>query len=95
MSRLDQILDALNRHHQRATYGAVAGLVGAIPRAVLSGRKRDWRHSWVVNDETGKPTDYSELRLHPALEENPYVISSSEELERWLVTGSTNGAAAT
>jgi hypothetical protein len=95
MSRLDQILDALNRHHQRATYGAVAGLVGAIPRAVLSGRKRDWRHSWVVNEETGKPTDYSELRVHPSLEEKAHVISSSEELQHWLVSASANGAPAT
>jgi hypothetical protein len=28
---LDGILDALNHHHQRATYGAVAGLLGFRP----------------------------------------------------------------
>ena len=94
MSRLDQILDALNRHHQRATYGAVAGLVGTVPRAVLSGRKRDWRHSWVVNEETGKPTEYSDLRMHPSLAENDHVISSSEELEQWLLA-IPDGTAAT
>ncbi len=93
MSRLDQILDALNRHHQRATYGAVAGLVGAVPRAVMSGRKRDWRHSWVVNEETGKPTEYSDLRIHPSLTEKAHVISSAEELERWLRDGSEDSAA--
>jgi hypothetical protein len=93
MSRLDQILDALNRHHQRATYGAVAGLVGAVPRAVMSGRRRDWRHSWVVNEGTGKPTEYSDLRIHPSLTENAHVISSAEELQRWLLAVSDSGPA--
>jgi len=84
MSRLDQILDALHKHHQRATYGAVAALVGAIPRAVLSGRKRDWRHSWVVNEETGLPTGYSEMRMHSSLTERSHVIASGEELQQWI-----------
>ncbi|MEO8271904.1 MAG: hypothetical protein ABI557_19430, partial [Aureliella sp.] len=30
---MDQILDALNSAHQRATYGAVAAIVGVSPRA--------------------------------------------------------------
>ena len=93
MSRLDQILDALNQHHQRATYGAVAGLLGAVPRAVMSGRKRDWRHSWVVNEQTGKPTEYSELRMHPSLTQNVHIISSTEELERWLRSATERTAA--
>jgi len=50
-------LDALNLYHERATYGAVAGLLGVPPLSVMRGRPRDWRHSWVVNAETGWPTE--------------------------------------
>lgn len=82
---LDRILDLLNAHHQRATYGAVAAVIGApTPRSVLSGRKRDWRHSWVVNQETGLPTDYHELQRHPKLREREMVLETEDALRAWL-----------
>ena len=62
---MDQILDALDTAHQRATYGAVAAVVGVSPRALMAGRERNQRHSWVVNLRTGLPTDYAADLVHP------------------------------
>ncbi len=84
MHTLDSILDALNKHHQRATYGAVAGLLGKTARSLLQGRKRDWRHSWVVNLETGQPSEYSGPNIHPSLEEHALVLETEAELADWL-----------
>jgi len=84
MHTLDSVLDALNRHHQRATYGAVAGLLGKKPRSLLQGRKRDWRHSWVVNQDTGMPSEYSSPMIHPSIAEHAYILATEDELEEWL-----------
>jgi hypothetical protein len=81
---LDQILDLLQRYHQRATYGAVASLLGTAPRALMQGRPRDWRHSWVVNKETGLPGEYPSGKVHPALTERPEILESGADLEVWL-----------
>lgn len=88
MNRLDQILDLLNRHHQRATYGAVAGLVGRIPRSVLQGRPRDWRHSWVVLAATGRPSKYQGSEIHPDLAKRERILRTPGELETWLANPS-------
>ena len=82
--RMEQILDALSRGHQRATYGAVAAVVGASPRTLMSGRDRDPRHSWVVRRQTGLPTGYEDDQLHPQLLQSDHVIESREELLKWL-----------
>ena len=84
MISLDRVLDLLNEHHQRATYGAVAGLVGGHARSVLQGRKRNWRHSWVVNQNTGMPTDYPKGMIHPAIAERATILCTAEELGDWL-----------
>jgi hypothetical protein len=81
---LDGILDQLNQHQQRATYGAVAGLLGVVPRSVMSGRPRDWRHSWVVNAETGWPSEYPAPKVHPRLEARAEILSSVDQLQDWL-----------
>jgi hypothetical protein len=86
--QLDQILDALNAHRQRATYGAVAAVIGAAPRTLMSGRDRDPRHSWVVSRKTGQPTGYEGDQIHPELLAASHVIQSRDELERWLATAS-------
>jgi hypothetical protein len=84
MKPLDHVLDALNRYHQRATYGAVAEVVGATPQSLMTGRPRDRRHSWVVNRKTGKPTEYSPSQVHPNLTERQEVLSSGKQLQGWL-----------
>lgn len=86
--KLDQILDALNAHHQRATYGAVAAVIGAAPRTLMSGRDRDQRHSWVVSRKSGQPTGYEGEQIHPELLAVSHVIESRDELTKWLSTAS-------
>ena len=81
---LDSILDQLNEFHQRATYGAVAGVVNSSPRSLMSGRDRDQRASWIVRRETGFPTGYSEEQKHAALTERERIIGSPDELRAWL-----------
>ena len=81
---LKAILTLLAKHHQRATYGAVAELLGRTPRSLLSGSPRDFLHCWVVNRETGQPTAYLVGMIHPSLEERPEILESAEELHAWL-----------
>jgi len=81
---LDQILDALSRGRQRATYGAVAALLDQAPRALMKGRDRDQRHSWVVNMRNGQPTGYTPDQIDPDLCVNAEVLNTKEELSRWL-----------
>ena len=81
---LDAVVDLLDRHHQRATYGAVAAVVDRPPRYLMGGRPRDTRHSWIVNRETGLPTGYGSDDMHPHLLANPTVLATGRELEEWL-----------
>jgi len=81
---LDSILDQLNEFHQRATYGAVAGVVNSSPRSLMSGRDRDQRSSWIVSRENGQPSGYSEEQKNPALLERERILGSPEELRAWL-----------
>lgn len=86
---LDSILDLLNLHRQRATYGAVAKLVNRPPTFLMSGRTRDQRHSWVVNHRSGLPTGYEPEQIHPQLQENAQVLQTGDDLASFLarVTG--------
>jgi hypothetical protein len=84
---LEQIVEALSRHEQPATYGAVAGLVGRPPKSLMVGRPRDPKHSWIVERRTGRPTGYAPEELHPALPrslETKGLITAPEDLEDWL-----------
>jgi hypothetical protein len=81
---MDTILDALDTGHQRATYGAVAALLGKSPRTLMTGCDRDQRHSWVVSRKNGEPTGYAPEQVHPSLRERPEVFETKEELGRWL-----------
>jgi hypothetical protein len=81
---LESILDQLNEFHQRATYGAVAGVVNSSPRSLMTGRDRDQRSSWIVRRETGLPSGYSDEQKHAALTERERIIGSPEDLRTWL-----------
>lgn len=83
-AKLDEIIELLNRHSQRATYGAVGAVVDRPPSFLMGGRPRDHRHSWIVNQETELPTGYTESDMHPALRSNPRVIKTALQLEEWL-----------
>jgi hypothetical protein len=89
---LDDIVAKLNERKKRATYGAVAGILGVIPRAVMSGRPRNYENSWVVaktGPRRGRPTNYADMQIHPDClyqirADRDSVIRDSEALKRWL-----------
>jgi hypothetical protein len=84
MWTLDQILDRLSQYHQRATYGAVGGVLGVIPIAVMQERPRDARHSWVVSQETGIPTGYTPAERDPNLHARNEILIERTALLDWL-----------
>ena len=86
MSRhtLDEILDALQFSRQRATYGAVASVLGVSARSVLTGRPKDPRHSWVVSKATGLPSEYADSMMHPDLQSRGEVLDTGSALAAWL-----------
>ena len=78
---LEEILRYLNDQQVRATYGAVAEVLGAIPRSMGArlGPHRP-QASWIVNSVNGLPTDYSEADWHPALLSNADIITTGRTL---------------
>lgn len=84
MHSLDQIVDLLDTHGQRATYGAVARLVGTAPRSLLKARERGRRYSWIVNRTTGLPTGYGPDQIDPRLAASGPVIETDAQLRTWL-----------
>jgi alkylated DNA nucleotide flippase Atl1 len=78
---LPEILAFLNEKEIRATYGAVAGVLGLPPRslgAALGSRRPE--ASWIVNAESELPTDYDHTHIHPALFRRSEVIRTQYEL---------------
>ena len=78
---LPEIIQFLNHEQVRATYGAVAEVLGVIPRSM--GARLGLRHaeaSWIVSATTGLPTDYSQHEMHPALLHNGEIIRSGVEI---------------
>jgi len=47
MWNLEDVLDVLDDDRQRATYGAVASVVGERPQSLMDDRPRCHRDSWV------------------------------------------------
>jgi hypothetical protein len=78
---LDEVLTFLNAEEIRATYGAVAEVVGVVPRA-LGGQlgPRRPEASWVVSADNELPTDYDPSEWHAALLSRGEVIRSGREL---------------
>jgi len=92
---LDGIVYRLNAHKQRATYGAVAGLIGVLPRGLMSGRPKTPRDSWVVaaasgaESRRGFPTGYTVSQIDPDCyrqfrEGDDNIIDSAGVLREWL-----------
>ena len=78
---VDDILEALNKHQVRATYSAVAALLGVHQRRVsqLLGNRRPYA-SWVVAKSTGMPTGYLKANLHKELQSKPTTIEEPDRL---------------
>jgi hypothetical protein len=52
----------------------------------MQGRPRDWRHSWVVNKDTGLPGEYPSGKIHPAINERAEILDTYDKLAAWLET---------
>lgn len=79
---IDDVLNALNRHRVRATYGVVGILLGCSARQVAPtflGDRRPYA-SWVVSKANHMPTGYAPNECHPDLQSNSHVITDAEEL---------------
>ena len=81
---LEDVVDFLNRRELRATYGAVAEVVGRPATFLMSGIPRAPRYSWIVNQKTLVPTGYTEEERHPALTTKSFVIRTGAELRSWM-----------
>lgn len=81
---VDSILDQLDHFRQRATYGAVAGVVDSSPRSLMSGRERDQRSSWIVSRKDGLPTGYEPDQTHPDIQARDQILGNPEALRTWL-----------
>jgi len=82
---MEKVLFTLNKNEKRASYEAVASVIGGIARGV-SKYLKDHRPeaSWVVSKSPPHlPTEYSEDKYHPKLK-NSEVILSGEELKQLL-----------
>ena len=82
---LDEILEVLERHHQRATFGAVAAILGCEPRSLFNGYVRSPKTAWVVSKATGLPTGTNKADYPPRLLENKLIIDRPDELREWLL----------
>lgn len=80
----EDIVATLARHKQRATYGALAGILGGLARSVMSGESKTANNSWVVAAKTGLPTGYTKSEMDPDLKIKSKIISDGDELFAWL-----------
>ena len=78
---VDEILTALNKYEVRATYGAVAALLGIHQKNVgqALGNRRSYA-SWVVSKSTGMPSGYMKANLHKNLQASRTIIETPDEL---------------
>jgi hypothetical protein len=83
-SELEDVVNRLARHHQRATYGAVAALVDRPATFVMNGYPRLPRYSWVVNGDSLLPTGYTQEQMDPALNQSERVLRTLEDLKEWM-----------
>lgn len=84
---VEQVTHVLRNNKQRATYGAVGGLIPWPPQSLgrLLG-ERNSTHSWVVNAKTGKPTRYDASEMDPQLTNHlrDPIIRTTQELARFI-----------
>lgn len=81
---IDQVIEQLARHRQRATYGALAGVVGGLARSIMGRHSRTPRNSWIVSAATGEPTGYAPHERAPELLSRDHVINTPDALLAWL-----------
>jgi hypothetical protein len=72
---LDDIVTKLNEGKQRATYGAVAGVLGVSALTVMNDRPRNPLNSWVVAKHTSNPPHFRRVRGRPTHYEDNQIDS--------------------
>ena len=79
---VDAILAYLNLKKVRATYGAMAEILGihALKVGQYLGEKRPYA-SWIVSKDSGMPSGYKPVDCHPDLTVNERIIQTGKELE--------------
>ncbi|WP_193166209.1 hypothetical protein [Microbulbifer hainanensis] len=83
--KIQIIIEYLNKVKTRCTYGVVAEILGGNSQSVgLHLGERRPEVSWVVNANTGEPTDYKDSEKHPELYRTDRIIKSAEVLRRNL-----------
>lgn len=78
------VVELLDRHAQRATYGAVGGVIGLPALSVMKGQPKTHRNSWVVSARHLTPTGYDESERDPRLFSRSAVLRTPEALSAWL-----------
>lgn len=91
---VETIAEQLDRHQQRATYGAVAEVIGVLARGVMQGRTKSRRLSWIVA-VNGKPTGYAEQEIHPECRRqiesrSRDFIQNGSDLRQWLAASASH-----
>ncbi len=85
---IGRITRSLQGRRQRATYDAVAQLLGCETRGFMEGEERNYQNSWVVAVKNGLPNKYQQHEIDPALlvarEAGEDVIDNSRDLQAWL-----------
>ncbi len=80
----EEIIERFAKNRQRATYGALAGLIGRQAIGVMIGLPKDKKNSWIVAKKNGLPTGYKTEDIDSRLAASRKVIDSSDELAAWL-----------
>ena len=82
-----EALGKLQEFRQRATYGALGGVLGKKSvRNLVQGHDRDALHSWVFAQEGGLPTGYTGDNRHGLLLSRDRVIAEADEFRAWPPT---------
>ena len=70
----ERIIDLLDKNQQRASYGAIGGVVDLPAQSVMQGLEKNYRYSWIVNTTTYLPTGYTDEEMHPQLKSKQLVL---------------------
>jgi len=79
--RLAEIVRFLSDSKIRATYVAVAGVLGVVPRSMGARLgPHNQTASWIVSSKTGLPTGYTNADIHPDVLTSTQLIRTATDL---------------